>query len=300
MSEFNKLQAEMLGQESDEFANPNPDEAKPKDESEIDKSAQPSEQPKVDDRPAPAVETPDEEQPEQPKTEDDPYVKTFREQGLDRMFKTPLDVFASVRQQNRYITQLEQERIDLRRQLDRTSQTSTPKSAVETVTPDDFINDPVRAVDRMGLAKREEVQQQNNATMSRIEQLEQALETEKFFQIIDSEPELKGVSSVLRSGGRSIDNAFWNAVNDVFVSHPVLRRLPESEALPICIEAARGRFTDTPAAKHVAPASIPAPSPTITRAVSTGGKPSKAAPVEPDWDKLSAAKIVEKIGYADS
>lgn len=292
----------MLGYESNaDVANPNLDESKPKDESKPAEPAQPNETDSGKETPAPAVETPEEGQLESPKTEDDPYVKTFREQGLDRMFKSPLDVFSSVRQQNRYITQLEQERIELKRRLDHVNQPAAPKPATEMITPDDFINDPVGAVDKMGLARKEDVQQQTDVAISRIEQLEQALERERFFQVMDAEPELKGVSSILRAGGRQVDNPFWNAVNTIYDSFPALRRLPESEALPLCIEAARGRVLPSSDTRPAPTArTTPAPSPTITRAVSTGGKPSKPTQVEPDWDKLSAAKIAEKLGYADS
>jgi hypothetical protein len=73
------------------------------------------------------------------------HEKRFYEMGLDKQFKGGMDeMLRRIPDMNSYITSLEKERNEYRRQLE-----GTPKEEPKAPSPDDFYNDPVTAINRI-------------------------------------------------------------------------------------------------------------------------------------------------------
>lgn len=236
--------------------------------------------------PPPDPETPPAE------VEVDPITKAFREEGLDRQFKSPEEVLRKQREHNRYITQLEQERAELRRQL---QSVHTPKPEPEPkapITGEDLYADPNAAIDRLGVAKRGDVE----TVQQRVAQIEARQTFDEAVGVMSGIEELQDVATAWRRGQvQYLSNETFNRMNELYMSNPGLHTQPPSQVIPLLYNAVRGE-------RGAVPTTAPAVDPKKKEAATTASGRTPQISGQKDaryYSSKSLAEIEKEVGFVE-
>lgn len=220
--------------------------------------------------------TTDESDTETETVERTPEEQLFYDEGLDKQYSTPLDVIRRAKEQNRHLTQISQERADLLRQLETSRETKREDPAIQSISNEEFLEDPSGAMARSGYIKQEDV----SAMVQK--QVFKALDDDKAEEFEKNTSDFADLRPTMTR---------------LYNENPELDHMPRAAAIRVLYKLAKAE--QLPAAVDTSAAVLKADADKKARATTSGGRSpgQKSERTVEDFEQMPVDQLEKELGF---
>lgn len=284
----------MLDGSEDGFAEEEEVVAKPEGEEEAAEEEQSS------DTETETVETTEEETDTETATDENaeatPLDATMEELGLNKQYGTPDAALRAVPEQRKHIETQNRENQELRRLLQRQLEMAQqrPPVAKPSLTPDEvaegLASDPQRTLRDAGFVTTNEVQDQIQPLLTRMQQLQQEAENNRIVTVLQGLDGMGDVAAHFRSTGdwpAPGVSPLWDSMMEKYHARPVYSQMPTGDVLAVLHDVV------TAHQKSGKPPVAPVSSKKKAGASTTAGTTGAGKGGVPNFNKMSHGDILE-------